>query len=165
MKIYLILIIIYGVKGKKNNKNQLIDISSSLSKKDLSYSYHNQKIIECSLWASPVLNPEDPPICKDNYDMVLDDSTLEPLFYNFKFFQNPFQHHYLLDFDMDYFRTKKAFNPQRRKTINYLIKNSCAITIATEVYCVEDYWEDNKPVNHTENLNLLLDLITTAIYS
>lgn len=153
---------------KKNNNQPILDNSFPVSEENeenLSYSYNNQKIIECSLFAAPVSNPEGPSIYKDNYDMVLDDSTLKLLLDNFNFFQNPFQHQYLLDFDMDYFRTRKAFTPQHNKIINELIKNSCAITIATETSCVEEKWEDNKPVNHAENFDLLLTLITNAIYS
>lgn len=129
---------------------------------DFYYPYNGQKIIECSLRAHSIEDLNGELLCIDD-NLVLDDITLKPLFANYKFFnKNSLNNSYIVDFDMDYFFTKSSINPLHRSYINKLIKESVAITIATEDDCSANNWKDIDPINYEENINLLLNLISEA---
>lgn len=133
------------------------------------YPYSGQRIIECSVRCAPLDDPKSGSILKnENFDLVLDDSVLYPIFKNFRRFVDPFASphltpYFILDFDMDYFSTRKSLKPQQRQMISELIKQSCAITIATEDACSEMEWEDDTDIDCKENLNSLLSLIDEAL--
>ena len=144
------------------------------------YSYHHQRIIECPLDCVPLSNLNGAPILSyGNFDLVIEDRVLEPILNNFNEFaypfscrgnqQSPYEHReyaapfFILDFDMDYFPTQKSLNPKNRHVISNLIKNSCAITIATENGWSEEKWEDSEPIDFEKNLSSLLHLIEGAL--
>lgn len=76
----------------------------------------------------------------------------------FSIFEQPF----ILDIDLDYFRTKNAINPKHTSIFYALIKNAAAITIAQEPECVEMLRLDNK-LDSKYLLSSLLEHIKRAM--
>lgn len=71
---------------------------------------------------------------------------------------------FILDIDLDAFHTRRAINPEDPSTFYRLIKNSVAITIATEAECVEEEWLDDEDLmNSGELLQELLGHINKAL--
>lgn len=54
---------------------------------------------------------------------------------------------YVLDVDMDAFRTYRALQPQDPTTFHRLIRGAVGITIARERVCCKMLWQDSQPLN------------------
>ncbi len=69
---------------------------------------------------------------------------------------------YILDIDLDAFHSKKSIDPDDSSTFYRLIKNSLAISIATEAKCVETLKFKNEEINYESLLNKLMQHIEKA---
>ncbi len=54
---------------------------------------------------------------------------------------------YILDIDLDYFRTEKSIKPSDNSTFYSLIKDALCVTIAREPSCVEDLKMKRESIN------------------
>jgi len=72
---------------------------------------------------------------------------------------------YILDIDLDFFHTQKALNPDDPSVFYKLIRDACAITIATEEECTNQYWLDRTGPQIEEVLKALNGHIENAIAS
>jgi len=54
---------------------------------------------------------------------------------------------YILDIDLDAFHSRKAIEPADPSTFYRLIRNSVAITVATEAECVDELKFDGEPID------------------
>jgi len=71
---------------------------------------------------------------------------------------------YILDIDLDYFRTMKAINPDNASLFHMLIRCAKAITIATETDYVEMCKiDEDEPITSDRLLAILLDHIHYAL--
>lgn len=71
---------------------------------------------------------------------------------------------YILDIDLDAFHSRKAITPDDPSTLHRLIRNSVAITIATEPECVKELWHDKDDrMDSDELLAALLHHIDAAL--
>ncbi|MCQ9635653.1 UPF0489 family protein [Chryseobacterium sp. WG23] len=68
---------------------------------------------------------------------------------------------FILDIDLDYFKTKKSISPENVDFFKYLIKRCKAITIATEPTFV-DYLKEEEDLNSEYLLEKLINLIETV---
>jgi hypothetical protein len=70
---------------------------------------------------------------------------------------------YILDIDLDAFHSRQAIEPADRNTFYRLIRNSVAITVATEAECVEELKFDGEAIDADILLARLMDHIDAAI--
>lgn len=70
---------------------------------------------------------------------------------------------FILDFDLDYFPTRKSFNPINISIIKELIEEAEIITITREKECFDDLKHEDMDVQEAERL--LLELITRILLS
>lgn len=77
-------------------------------------------------------------------------------------FQSVFEQDYILDFDLDYFHSMRSMKPQESNLLNKLIRNSRAITIATEPSYVFQLCEDEE-MDSEKQLGAMRALIETAV--
>lgn len=70
---------------------------------------------------------------------------------------------YILDIDLDAFHSRKAIEPADPSTFYRLIRNSVAITIATEAECVDELKFDDESIDAVMLLNRLMKHIETAV--
>ncbi len=69
---------------------------------------------------------------------------------------------YILDIDLDVFRTRKSAAPEDEETFHDLIRHATAITIAREPGCVESLRLDGETITATDLEGALLDHIERA---
>lgn len=70
---------------------------------------------------------------------------------------------YILDIDLDYFRTARSVIPHDATTLYDLIRGATAITIAKETTCVENLRLEGESITSEYLLNAILQHVTTAI--
>ncbi len=70
---------------------------------------------------------------------------------------------YILDIDLDVFHSQKAIEPTDPSTFYRLIRNSVAITIATEAECVDDLKFENEAIDADILLDRVIDYIRVAM--
>jgi hypothetical protein len=70
---------------------------------------------------------------------------------------------YILDIDLDYFHSEKSINPTDTTAFYRLIRNSVAVTIATEPECVEYLRLDGSAVTAPMLLDRLKEHIKAAM--
>ena len=71
--------------------------------------------------------------------------------------------HFILDIDLNYFRTSAAIHPADWETFYSLVRKVHAITIAPEPECVEDARLDGKAITSALLLPLLMNIIHEAL--
>lgn len=79
------------------------------------------------------------------YDLALDDQWLTPLIKNLPEEIHPFKRPYILDIDLDYFKTARSLLPINSSTFTRLVDESLGITVAEEEGWVERLWLDHPP--------------------
>lgn len=70
---------------------------------------------------------------------------------------------YILDIDLDVFHSRQAIEPSDKTTFYRLIKNSAAITVATEAKCVDELKFDGEEINADTLLARLMEHIRAAV--
>ena len=95
---------------------------------------------------------------RDYYDLALEDAFLERQLLQWpgNFSLGNFQ--YILDIDMDYFKTRQSLRPYSRSIIQSLVKGAVGITIAQESEWVRRLYRD-EPMAPSEMLNCLRALL------
>lgn len=77
--------------------------------------------------------------------------------------QNYLNKPYILDIDLDYFRTKRSINPEDPTAIYKLIRASAGITIAKESECVLQERLAGEVITSEYLLERILEIISTAL--
>ena len=70
---------------------------------------------------------------------------------------------YILDIDLDFFRTKRSIDPSDTAVFYRLLRGATAITIALEPQCVSDGWEDEEVCDGDFLLQMIFKHIGRAI--
>lgn len=118
------------------------------------YSCPEDRIIVLPKSCSEYSNADD----TEGFDRPYSDSVLESSFLNprlafakdvsFKAVKEGFGNlEYILDIDLDYFRTEKSIEPSDNSGFYSLIKNALCVTIARESSCVEELKIEGESIN------------------
>lgn len=132
--------LIYSFDSYWNRKDRVWTI-------DFEEDYQNQKIIVNS-------------ICVKENDNLIETSKLEPCFNIFDEYidKDLWQNNYILDIDLDFFKTKKSIAPQDGSFFKSLIDNALGISIAKESRFV-DYVKQDEDLSADYLLEKLLKFI------
>jgi hypothetical protein len=79
------------------------------------------------------------------YNRALEDDWLGPLLNPLPAHLNPWKTPYVLDIDLDYFKTKKSLHPENSGLFQRLIQGAIGITVAEEAGWVDRLWMDTPP--------------------
>ncbi len=102
------------------------------------------------------------PVYIDNYDNAIEDSTLKPEFNRFTYClsESIWANNYILDIDLDFFKTCKSINPKNYSFFKQLINNCIAISIAKESKFVNAWKNEyDKNISVDYLLNKLMNII------
>ena len=115
-------------------------------------SYNNEEIIlfeiGCDFLIDCNKTDHDEAYQSDAANMVLEDSIMQKMLSSFSVIEpsicnTPF----ILDFDMDFFRTCQSLSPATNAVFTQLVQRATAITIAKEDKCCELCWVDSNPID------------------
>ncbi len=131
---------------------------------DCEGSYCNEPIIECTPLCLPNCKKTGHDIqCQKKFaDGAIEEDFLLFGIKYIQHYESCFFNKYILDIDLDYFNTEKAFKPSHPNMFHHLIRNSDIITIAKESSCVQTRKLANENIDSSKILDSIILHIKVA---
>jgi len=123
--------------------------------------YNKHPIVEYPFYCLPTCEKttHDDNCQLDCAAKAIDDVFIEPAIEYINQLNPSFFSYFILDIDLDYFRSINSFFSKNTNRFKWLIKNAIAITIAKESDCVELCRLDGDPITAEMALECLNNLI------